>query len=267
MNKGCETITADGKYTDIIPRAEMREFIQHLQNRSYAFTIIFIIGFLIGYPISEEIIEWLLNSEGYKPSNVEIIILQPMEVILLQLQMGTQIGFLLLIFIFIIDIAANSNKIIKRAEIKNKYNFDWNIGRIILIIIISLFLALAGIIYSHEILIPMLLDYLSRDATSSGLSSTWRLKSWITFITGLYFSSIIGFQIPLVTILLIRVNFIKRETIVENRRFLWFAALLFGALISPPDPLSLFLVGGPMLILLEISLVLDKIVFIKQSSN
>ena len=267
MNKGCEEITADEKYRDIIPRAELREFIQHLQNRSYAFTIIFIVGFLIGYPISEEIIEWLLNSEGYKPDDVEIIILQPMEVILLQLQMGTQIGFLLLIFIFIIDIAANSHKIIKRTKIKNKYNFDWNIGRIILIMIISLFLSMAGIIYSHEILIPMLLDYLSQDATSSGLSSTWRLKSWMTFITGLYFSSIIGFQIPLVTILLIRVNFIKRETILENRRVLWFAALLFGALISPPDPLSLFLVGGPMLILLEISLVLDKIVFIKQSAN
>ena len=139
----------------------MREFIQHLQNRSYAFMIIFIVGFLIGYPISEEIIELLLSSEGYKPSNVEIIILQPMEVILLQLQMGTQIGFLLLIFIFIIDIAANSHKIIKRTKIRNKYNFDWKIGRIIPIIIISLFLAMAGIIYSHEILIPMLLDYLS----------------------------------------------------------------------------------------------------------
>ena len=129
----------------------MREFIQHLQNRSYAFTIIFILGFLIGYPISEEIIEWLLRSEGYKPSNVEIIILQPMEVVLLQLQMGTQIGFLLLIFIFIIDIAANSHKIIKRTKRRNKYNFDLKIGRIMLIILISLFLAMAGIIYSHEI--------------------------------------------------------------------------------------------------------------------
>ena len=100
----------------------MREFIQHLQDRSYGFTIIFIVGFLIGYPISEEIIELLLGSEGYTPSNVEIIILQPMEVVLLQLQMGTQIGFLLLFFTFIIDITANSHKIIKRTKRRNKYN-------------------------------------------------------------------------------------------------------------------------------------------------
>ena len=67
----------------------------------------------------------------------------------------------------------------------------------------------------------------------------------------------------MVTILLIRGDVIKKESILENRRFLWFFALSFGALISPPDPLSLFLVGGPMLILLEVSLVVDKIIFTK----
>jgi sec-independent protein translocase protein TatC len=184
-----------------------------------------------------------------------------MEVILLQLQMGSQIGLLLLIFVFIIDIATNTRKISKKTKGVNKYNFDWKIGKIVPIILVSLSLAMMGLIYSHEILIPMLLNYLSQDVTSSGLSSTWRLKSWITFITGIYFSSIIGFQIPLLTILLIRVDLVNRESILENRRILWFSALLFGALISPPDPLSLFLVGGPMLILLEISLIIDRILF------
>ena len=98
MNKGCEIRTMEKKNLDMIPRAEMRGFIQHLQNRAYAFVTVFTMGFVIGYPISEEIIEWFLSTEGYKPSNVQIIILQPMEVVLLQLQMGTQIGFLLVIF-------------------------------------------------------------------------------------------------------------------------------------------------------------------------
>jgi Sec-independent protein secretion pathway component TatC len=45
---------------------------------------------------------------------------------------------------------------------------------------------------------------------------------------------------------------------IENRGFLWFAALFLGALISPPDPISLFLVGGPMLVLFELTLVYDR---------
>ncbi|MGY8702924.1 MAG: twin-arginine translocase subunit TatC, partial [Candidatus Poseidoniales archaeon] len=72
---------------------------------------------------------------------------------------------------------------------------------------------------------------------------------------------IVGFQIPLLTILLLRSGVIDRAVIFENRRALWFISLLFGAIVSPPDPLSLFLVGGPMLILLELSLIFDRIFF------
>ena len=50
-----------------------------------------------------------------------------------------------------------------------------------------------------------------------------------------------------------------RTSITENREVLWFAALAFGALLSPPDPLSLFLVGGPVLVLLEVALVIDRL--------
>ena len=85
-----------------------------------------------------------------------------------------------------------------------------------------------------------------------------RLQSWIGFVTGLYFSSIVGFQVPVVIVVLLRAGVIERSAIIENRGFLWFAALFLGALISPPDPISLFLVGGPMLVLLELALVYDR---------
>ena len=40
---------------------------------------------------------------------------------------------------------------------------------------------------------------------------------------------------------------------------IWFIAILLGAALSPPDPLSMFLVGGPIILLLEIALLVDKI--------
>ena len=46
---------------------------------------------------------------------------------------------------------------------------------------------------------------------------------------------------------------------MENRGLIWFSALFLGALISPPDPVSMFLVAGPMLLLLEAALVVDRI--------
>jgi sec-independent protein translocase protein TatC len=75
----------------------------------------------------------------------------------------------------------------------------------------------------------------------------------------LYFASVVGFQVPLAVLLLLRYDVIERSSITDNREILWFSAMLVGAMLSPPDPLSLFLVGGPMLILLEIALVVDRL--------
>ena len=116
-----------------------------------------------------------------------------------------------------------------------------------------------GLAYAHNVLIPFLLEYLAADSAESGLQSTWQLQSWVGFVTGLYFSSVLGFQVPILAVLLIRSGIIERGAIVENRGLIWFAALFIGALISPPDPISLFLVGGPMLVLLEVALIYERL--------
>ena len=68
-----------------------------------------------------------------------------------------------------------------------------------------------------------------------------------------------SFQTPLAVLLLLRTGIISRDFVTDNRGLIWFSALLLGAVLSPPDPVSMFLVGGPMVILLEISLLVDRI--------
>ena len=132
-------------------------------------------------------------------------------------------------------------------------------GGLLFVLFSMAVLGAAGAAYSDGILIPMLLEYLSEDAAASGLESTWQLQAWIGFIVGLFFASVVGFQVPLAVLLMLRYELIERTSITENREILWFSALAFGALLSPPDPLSLFLVGGPVLVLLEVALILDRI--------
>ena len=71
--------------------------------------------------------------------------------------------------------------------------------------------------------------------------------------------SILSFQVPLMVVTLIRADVIDRRAVTDNRAFLWFAAAVIGAFVSPPDPISMFLVGGPMLVLLEIALLFDRL--------
>ena len=240
----------------LLHSSEWRGLFQHLQDRAKIYVGVFVLGFVAGYPAAEVLIEWFLDAEGFIPEGVQIIILQPLEVILLQLRIAAQIGFGLLVVMLILDLAWSGRSVLSRTS--RSVAEGAGVAKITMILLIILVLGGLGAAYAHTVLIPFLLQYLSEDAAASGLQSTWQLQSWIGFVTGLYFSSIVGFQVPVVIVVLLRAGVIERSAIIENRGFLWFAALFLGALISPPDPISLFLVGGPMLVLLELALVYDR---------
>ena len=232
-----------------------RVLISHLDKRRKLYLGVFAIGFVAGYPIAEMIIEWLLNSDGYIPVGVEVIILQPLEVILLQLRIAAQIAFGLTVATIILDLAWTGGRSFPGAASRLSRSSEGT--RVLSAMLMVAALGAMGLAYAHNVLIPFLLEYLAEDSAESGLQSTWQLQSWVGFITGLYFSSILGFQVPILAVLLIRSGLIERGSIVENRGAIWFAALFLGALISPPDPISLFLVGGPMLVLLEVALLYE----------
>ena len=82
----------------------MRRMVSHLDRRRKLYLGVFAIGFVAGYPMAEVIIEWLLESDGYIPEGVEVIILQPLEVIFLQLRIAVQIAFVLTIATIILDL-------------------------------------------------------------------------------------------------------------------------------------------------------------------
>ena len=257
----------EDRQRDIIPMAEFVNLIKYLKGRITLLIGVFIFGLASGYPLSGDAISWLLQANGYLPEGVELIIIQPMEVILLRLRIATQIGIALVFTMIIVDLSWNGSKIISKSnKNKKKYNTS-KITNLFLVSLSSIGLGIIGGIYAHNILIPMLLDFLANDASNVGLTNTWQLQSWLGFVIGLFFGSVMSFQTPLVTLLLLRTKIISRSSLVENRGIIWFLALLLGAVLSPPDPISMFLVGGPIVLLLEVSLLIDKIFTKSQSSE
>ena len=257
----------DDRQRDIIPMAEFVNLIRYLKGRITLLIGIFIFGLALGYPLSGDVISWLLQANGYLPEGVELIIIQPMEVILLRLRIATQIGIALVFTMIIVDLSWNGSKIISKSN-KNKIKINTSkLTSLFLVSLSSIGLGIIGAIYEHNILIPMLLDFLANDASNVGLTNTWQLQSWLGFVIGLFFGSVMSFQTPLVTLLLLRTRIISSSSLIENRGIIWFAALLLGAVLSPPDPISMFLVGGPIVLLLEVALMIDKIFTKSQSSE
>ena len=107
----------------------------------------------------------------------------------------------------------------------------------------SLLLVLAGLLYAWYGLIPLLLDYLTHRRTTGGALNRMAPVKLCWFIVNLLSASAIGFQAPLLTMLVLRSGIATRQQLSASRRMIWFGAFVLGAFMSPT--LSLFLVAPP----------------------
>ena len=224
-----------------------KQISNHIRSRMKLIVALFIIGIAIGIPISHRVVDWLLEV-GLVPKGVNIIILTPVEFIMLQVRVGAWLGAGLAVLALIVDGAWKSGL----AKKSPRPAFS-----VIVAVVFATILATAGLIYSWYLLTPMLLDYLATDAQSAGLSTEWRLSSFIGFIISLCLACVIGFQAPLITMLSLQSGAVDRATLLAYRRHIWFTTFVLGAAFSPPDPLSLFLVSLPIILLFEAALIWD----------
>ena len=243
------------------PGGEMlSEFRTHLRSRVKLLATVFAIGFVSTFPLTRTFIAWLIEPQRL-PSDVEIIVITPVEFILLQVRLAAHVGLMCMVVVFLSE---GSWKASKHFAVRQRLaELDFKTPRpsmtMVLTFVSALTLMAAGIYYSWNWLTPMLLEYLTTDAQSAGLSTEWRLTSYIGFIANLALASAVGFQAPLVTLTVLRLELVRRSTVRSYRRHIWFSAFILGAFLSPPDPLSLFLVAMPVVILFEIAFVIDAI--------
>jgi len=238
----------------------------YLRKRATAIGGLFLAGLVIGFPVAKSIVSWLIEEQRL-PDDVNVIVTSPVEFLMLQIQLSASFGLLLALLLLVTETTLRGVRhplVIERfreLDIRPpKPSFSFVVA-----IISSLLLALSGIFYAWELLTPMLFEYLSNDAQQAGLSTQWRLEAYIGFILNLCIASAIGFQAPVVTLLALRVGMVEPRVLTSYRKHIWFGAFVMGAVFSPPDPLSLFLVSIPVIFLFEIALILHRMMPMKST--
>ena len=232
----------------------------HLRKRALALLVLFILGFLMAFPFAGSLISWLVDGSGFVPSGTEVVVLSPIELLALKLRISAYAGLSFAFMMLLVDVLFHG---LRHPAVKQRIDeaglqipspgpaFVLSFASALLLIIISQW-------WTLSVIVPLVLEYLAKDAAASGLDTTWRLSSFIGFILNLCFAGLIAFQTPLVTLVLIRSGAVERAVISSHRRHVWFSAVVLGALLSPPDPLSMLLVAAPMLILFELALLFDR---------
>lgn len=103
--------------------------------------------------------------------------------------------------------------------------------------------------------IKVMLSFVGAD-----MISTIGADDYLSFI--IFFSLIMGiiFEIPVIILILTRLGIISPQYLINKRKYAIVIIWILAALITPPDPLSQTLVGIPLMLLYEISIIIAKIV-------
>ncbi len=230
---------------------EKREILEHLDElRSRALVIFgfFIVFAVIGFFLSGPIINQIRSDLFPAGMDVEMIATYPMEFLITKINVGVFFGILACIPVLLLHFISFVKPAMTREEMKTvKY-----------VIPAGLVLFVTGLAFSYFLLLKVGVWFLAGLAYSAGVSNLWNVNYFILFV---FLTSVLMgmvFQLPVVTFIMTRMGIIDTEFMKEKRGYVIVAIFIIAALISPPDPVTQVLVGIPMVILFEISVIVSK---------
>lgn len=121
------------------------------------------------------------------------------------------------------------------------------------------FIFTAGIAFSYYILIPAALNFFIGFAQSDGVVPVLSIGDYFDFVLSLLAVCGLIFETPLVLLVFIRVGILDPKTLSKYRRFIILGIAIVAAILSPPDVISQLLIGVPMYLMFELTIILGKI--------
>lgn len=89
-----------------------------------------------------------------------------------------------------------------------------------------------------------------------GIQQQYRVSEYVRLFLQLALAFSLGFQTPVVVLLLGWAGLVERSSLVKYRRHAAMGAAVLGAVLTPADPLSMILLGGSLYVLYELGGVL-----------
>jgi len=120
-------------------------------------------------------------------------------------------------------------------------------------LICGIFLLYGGIIFSYMFILPLLIPQLSGFFTT-GVEQTFSLKMYIDKIFRFIIAFGLGFQLPIILVILVRVGIVSVQSLRKNRKYMIIGIFATSAILTPPDVISQCLLALPLLILYEASI-------------
>jgi sec-independent protein translocase protein TatC len=118
------------------------------------------------------------------------------------------------------------------------------------LIIASTLLFLAGMAFAYFAVFPVLFGFITASAPQ-GVAVMTDIGSYLDFVTTMFVSFGIAFEVPIAVVVLVKFNIVKVEMLKEARSYVIVGAFIVGAILTPPDVISQIMLAVPLWFLYE----------------
>jgi len=130
--------------------------------------------------------------------------------------------------------------------------------RVFPIVLFTVLCFTVGAVFAYSIVIPLGLQFLITFQTET-MVPNWTVDDFISFVTMLMLVFGLVFELPLVALFLGKIGLIDSKLMVKYRKHALFGAVVFGAVLTPPDFITQIALAIPLWLLYEISIVLVRV--------
>lgn len=229
-------------------------FFRETRKRILATLAVFAFFTIFGFIFYEDIIRFLVGTLSLE--KVNIVFTSPFQFINLAISCGLVTGLLVALPLLIIQVLY----FLKPALIKTEYK------TLINLLPFSIFLFLIGFAFGSVIMKWQIEIFLSR-AISLGIGNILDISSLLVtvFLTSALMG--LGFQFPIVLLLLMRFNILKYQDVSKKRPWIYLGSFVFTLFLPPDSILADIFLSLPLIFLFEITLILYRALERKRSKG
>lgn len=123
----------------------------------------------------------------------------------------------------------------------------------------SVVLFFIGMAFAYFIVFPTVFTFINAFAPE-GVAVMTDIEKYLSFVLTTFMAFGVTFEVPVVVIVLVRVGLVTVEKLKEIRPYFIVGAFVVGAIFTPPDVLSQFMLAVPMWLLYELGILMAQLI-------
>ena len=127
------------------------------------------------------------------------------------------------------------------------------------ILLSSTLLFYLGMIFAYYVVFPLMFGFFNSVAPE-GISVMTDINRYLDFVIKIFIAFGIAFEVPIVTLMLVKTGVTTTESLIRKRPYIIVAAFVAGMILTPPDIISQVLLAIPVWLLFELGIFISKFI-------